>query len=91
MSICHTWRYICSTVCVLRGGGWGTRAGRLLVDLVSMLEQNKKKKKKRRERVLFFQAGQCKALSSFRVRKNGILVEKRVSFFKSNEKKKENK
>ena len=45
---------------------WG-REGRLLVNLVPMLEQ-----KKWWENVLFFQAGQCAALSSFRVRKNSI-------------------
>ena len=48
------------------GGGLG-EGGALLVDLVPRLEQ-----KERRERVLF-QAGQCAALSSFRVKKNGIL------------------
>ena len=41
--------------------------GGLLVNLVPMLEQKKKKKKTMRKGT-FFQAGQCAALSSFRVR-----------------------
>ena len=60
VSVRHTGRYICSPVVV--GGG-----GRLLVNLVPMLEQ--KKKKKNDEKMYFLQAGQCAALSSFRVRK----------------------
>ena len=75
----------------------------LLVDLVPMLEQqqqkkkktkknnnnnnNKKKKKKKDEKGYFFQAGQCAALSSFRVRKWHFSW-KRVGFLKSDKKKK---
>ena len=78
MSVRHTERYICYP---LGGGevdgGWG----HLLVDLIPMLERKnktkqkkkkkkqKKKKKKNDEKGYFFQAGQCAALSSFRVRK----------------------
>ena len=51
-----------------------TRAGCLLVRLVPMLEENKQNGKK--GFFFFFQTGQWAALSSFKVRKNGILVEK---------------
>ena len=47
------------------GGGEG--GGRLLVSMVQVLEQNKNKNTMRT--CTFFQAVQCAALSSFRVRK----------------------
>ena len=47
------------------GGGGGGKGMSLLVNLERMLG----KKKKKHERGYFFQAGQCAALSSFRVRK----------------------
>ena len=56
--------------------------GRLLVNSVPMLEQKKKKKKNHEEVYFFFffQAGQGAALSSFRIRKNGIVVENGSNF-----------
>ena len=52
-----------------------------------MLEKKKKKKKKKNDqKVYFFQAGPCAALSSFRVRK-WHFSGKRVDFLKSDKKK----
>ena len=62
-----------------QGRGVGAGGGDLLVNLVPMLE--KKKKKKTMKKGTFFQAGQCAALSSFRVRWH--FSGKRVGFFKS--------
>ena len=60
--------------------GGGQMEGGLLVNLVPMLEQKKKKKKTMRKGT-FFQAGQCAALSSFRVRWH--FSRKRVGILKS--------
>ena len=66
MSVRHTGRYICSP-----GKGVGRGGGRLLVNLVPMLEQ---KKKTRRKYTLFKlgSAQRCQRLGS----ENGILVGK---------------
>ena len=50
--------------------------------LASQLGTDTWTKKKRWENVLFFQAGQCTALSSFRMRTNSILVGKGLDFSK---------
>ena len=59
VSVLHTGQYICSPEPGGGGGCW-------LVDLVLMLEQKTMRKG------AFFQAGQCAALSSFRIRKTAF-------------------
>ena len=58
--------FILGNTFVPRCGGGGGPRGHLLVDLVLMLEQNQEKG------YFFFQAGQCAALSSFRIRKTAF-------------------